>query len=195
MSFCFYEEGVIVIRDKYSFLIISSLFPVVNLLICILDENFLVNVINPNWMIREFVRLSFAAVAEELFFRGLVLRELVFSYRWQSIRVSLIVSLVFGVLHLLNVNSYATWSYAIVQSICAFAVSFNLCAIFIKTKSLLWCVIIHALINITSIGVDCGVNRQHLLLSNLESIIFLSVSFIYLVNSIKMLNSEIVEGK
>jgi hypothetical protein len=82
-----------------------------------------------------------------------------------------------------------------VQGICAFAVSFNLCAIFIKTKSLLWCVIIHDLINITSIGVDWSAIGQPLRMSNAESIVFLSVSFIYLVNGIKMLNSEMVEGK
>jgi membrane protease YdiL (CAAX protease family) len=137
----------------------------------------------------------FISCAEELFFRGFVLRELLFNYVWQPIRASLIVSFLFGVLHLLNVNSYATWGYAIVQSICAFAISFNLCAIFIETKSLLWCVLIHALINITSIGLEYCANGQQLSLSNFESIIFLSVSSIYLISGIKMLNNKMVEGK
>ena len=135
------------------------------------------------------------AVAEELLFRGLVLREMVFCYNLQPIRASLIVSIAFGILHLLNVNSYATWGYAIVQSICAFAVSFNICAVFINTKSLLWCIAIHAMINITSIGFEGSTKGQQLLLSNLESIIFLSVSFIYLMIGIKMLNNKMLEEK
>ena len=121
--------------------------------------------------------------------------KLVFSFNWQPVRASSIVSIAFGILHLLNVNSYATWNYAIVQSICALAVSFNLCAIFINTKRLLWCVGVHAMINITSIGLECSAVGQQLALSNIESIIFLSVSFIYLVNGIKMLNNKMVEGK
>ena len=120
---------------------------------------------------------------------------MVFTYNWQPVSASFIVSTVFGILHLFNVNSYATWNYAIVQSICAFAVSFNLCAVFINTKRLLWCVVIHAMINITSIGLECSVDGQRLLLSNLESIIFLSVSFIYLVSGIKMLNNKMLEEK
>ena len=135
------------------------------------------------------------AVAEELFFRGLLFREMVFSYNWQPVRASVVVSIAFGSLHLLNVNSYATCGFAIVQSICAFAVSFNLCAIFINIKSLLWCIAIHAMINITSIGFEGSAKGLQLLLSTLESIIFLSVSFIYLVIGIKMFDNEMVEGK
>ncbi len=97
------------------------------------------------------VAVSFA---EELFFRGLLLKELVFGYKWKALVASCAVSFVFAVMHLFNVNSYATWGYALVQSICAFAVSVNLCAVFIVSRRLLWCIAIHALINITSIGLD-----------------------------------------
>ena len=171
------------------------LFPFVNIMLFSLcfDDSILGNDII--FFGRQSAIYMLVAITEELFFRGLLLRELVFSYNWQPIRASLIVSVLFGVLHLLNVNSYATWNYAIVQSICAFAVSFNLCSVFINTKRLLWCVVIHMMINITSIGLECSVNGQQLLLSNLESIIFLSVSFIYLISGIKMLNNKMVEGK
>ena len=170
------------------------LFPLVNVVLLSFNGKVFA-LLDLTFVIKQFATCFGVAVAEEIFFRGLILRELVFSYQWQPIRASLIVSLVFGVLHLLNVNSYATWSYAIVQSICALAVSLNLCAIFIKTKSLLWCVIIHALINITSIGLEYCANGQQLPLSNFESVIFLSVSFIYLISGIKMLNDKMVEGK
>ena len=171
------------------------LFPFANIMLFILcfDDSILGNDII--FFGRQCAIYMLVAIAEELFFRGLLLRELVFSYNWQPIRASLIVSVLFGVLHLLNVHSYATWSYALVQSICAFAVSVNICAVFINTKSLLLCIAIHAMINITSIGLECSAVGQQLALSNIESNIFLSVSFIYLISGIKMLNNKMVEGK
>lgn len=135
------------------------------------------------------------ALAEELFFRGLLLRELVFSYKWRSVTASLLVSFVFAILHLVNVNSYATWCYSIVQSLCAFAVSFNLSAMFVSTRKLWLCVLIHALINITSIGLDASGNDAQLVLSDMEIMTFLLVAFVYLVSGIKMLNRKIAEGK
>ena len=171
------------------------LFPLTNVVICLFYGAINALDLDSFVLFKQFLFCFSVAIAEELFFRGLLLRELVFSYNWQPVRASLIVSSLFGVLHLLNVNSYATWNYAIVQSICAFAVSVNICAVFINTKRLLWCVVIHMMINITSIGWECSANGKQLVLSNIESIIFLSVSFIYLVNGIKMLNNKMVEGK
>ena len=197
MSFSFEDDAVKnYLGIKRLFLLIESLlFPMTNVLVASLKNDDLLLLVTEILNFWNVITPMFISCAEELFFRGFVLREILFNYGWQPIRASLIVSFLFGVLHLLNVNSYATWSYAIVQSICAFAVSVNLCAIFNKTKSLLLCVIIHTLINITSIGVECSFYGQQLLLNNVESIVFLSVSFIYLVTGIKMLNSEMVEGK
>ena len=176
-------------------LIVSLLFPITNILVAFIKNDGLLFGLTEILNFWNVVTILFVAVAEELFFRGFILQELIFSYNWRHVRASVVVSFIFGGLHLLNVNSYATWSYAIVQSICAFAVSFNLCAIFIKTKSLLWCVIIHTLINITSTGLEYCADGQRLPLSNFESIIFLSVSFIYFIIGMKMLNSKMVEGK
>ena len=169
------------------------LFPLSNVFLFLISDNVFEK--DLTFFVRKLVICLSVAIAEELFFRGLLLREMVFSYNWQPVRASLIVSVLFGVLHLLNVNSYVMWSYALVQSICAFAVSVNICAVFINTKSLLWCIAIHTMINITSIGWECSTNGKQLVLSNIESIIFLSVSFIYLVNGMKMLNNKMVEGK
>ena len=142
-------------------------------------------------MLKQLIIYLLIAFAEELFFRGLVLNELVFSYNWQPSKASFIISILFGLLHLLNVNSYASWAYALIQSICAFGVSFNLSAIFVKTKSLWWCVCIHALTNISSILSNCTSNEQPLVLSNGESMIFLLMSFVYLFNGIKILDDTI----
>ena len=142
----------------------------------------------------ETIAINFAiALAEELFFRGLLLREMVFGFEIRPMIASVVVSIAFGVMHLLNVNSYATWNYAILQSICAFAVSINLSAIFIKSKSLLWCVAVHGLINMTSVGLEF--NNERFVLGNIEYVIFLLVSFIYLIYGVKMLNDEVMEGR
>lgn len=180
--------------SKYILLSIL-LFPLVNIGLRLFGSNVVEVGCNLEFWVKQIAVCLLIAIAEELFFRGFILLELVFNYNWLPVRASVLVSLVFGILHLLNVNSYATWGYATVQSICAVAVSFNLCAIFVKTKSLLWCVLIHTLINITSIDLEHSANGQQLLLNDFESIIFLSVSFIYLISGIKMLNNKIVEGK
>ena len=187
MSFCFYEEGVIIIRDKYYFLLISSLFPIVNLLIGILDENFLVNVINSNWMIKEFIRLSFAAVAEELFFRGLLQNELLL---WidRKIVVILGINVLFGLLHFLNVFSYANVSYVLVQVFCAFCVGMTLSAIYLRTRRLIISVIIHSLINVISAFRTCSEVTSTL--NTFESIVYVAVACVYLVVALKMIREN-----
>ena len=180
--------------SKYILLSIL-LFPLVNIGLRLFGSNVVEVGCNLEFWVKQIAICLLVAIAEELFFRGFILLELVFNYNWLPVRASVLVSLVFGILHLLNVNSYATWGYATVQSICAVAVSFNLCAIFIKTKSVLWCVIIHSLINITSMGKGANSIDGPLVLNNMEAIIFLLISFVYLLSGIKMLNNKIVEGQ
>ena len=131
---------------------------------------------------------AFVAIAEELFFRGLLFRELTFGYEVKPVLAAVIVSLLFGALHLLNVFSYATISYTIVQSLCAFAVSFDLSAIYYKFKSIVPCVVIHSAINITSIGLDNGL--QKLLLNDVEITIFLMVAILYLIHGYRLFRLE-----
>lgn len=138
----------------------------------------------------EVVLLLFVAVAEELFFRGLLLRELVFSYKWKPICAAMLISIAFAFLHLLNVNSYADWTYAFIQSICAFFVSVNISAVFIRSQSLLLCMIIHGLINITSIGLDNLHSVEKLTLTSVEVSVFLVVSIVYFVYGIKLLRGK-----
>lgn len=171
------------------------LFPLVNIALSVFGSRG--NGLEYAWhfLIEQLAICIAVAFAEELFFRGLLLRELVFSFKVRTIVASLLVSFVFGILHLVNVNSYATWCYAIVQSLCAFAFSFNLSAIFVSTQKLWICVLIHALINITSIGVENSNQIAKLTVGIEETIIFLLVSFIYLVSGVKMLNQKMVEGR
>ena len=170
-----------------------ALFPLTNVGLFICNGNIAFADYSWYFFLQQLVICVAVALAEELFFRGLLLREMVFGFEIRPMIASVVVSIAFGVMHLLNVNSYATWNYALVQSICAFAVSINLSAIFIKSKSLLWCVAVHGLINITSVGLEF--NNERFVLGNIEYVIFLLVSFIYLIYGVKMLNDEVMEGR
>jgi len=137
-------------------------------------------------IVKQLVLLIFVAVAEELFFRGLLLRELLFSFQVKPILAGTIVSALFGILHLVNSFSYASFLYAIVQSLGAFAVGFDLAAIYYRFKSVVPCILIHASINITSFGLDSCVER--LTLHNMEVGVFLVISILYLAHAGEMFN-------
>ena len=138
--------------------------------------------------LKEVAVLIFVAIAEELFFRGLLFRELVFGFKYKPVLSAIIVSILFGALHLLNVFSYATTFYAIVQSLCAFAISFNLSAIYYRCRTIIPCIVIHSAINITSIGLDSGVEK--LSLSSLEASVFLMVAVLYLIYGYMLFNRK-----
>ena len=85
-------------------------------------------------LMKQVTVLILVAVAEELFFRGLLLRELVIGFKVKPLMAGIIVSLIFGALHIVNLFSYASFSYAIVQGLCAFAVGIDLSAIYCRNK-------------------------------------------------------------
>ena len=138
--------------------------------------------------LKEVALLIFVAVAEELFFRGLLFRELIFGFKYKPVLSAIVVSMLFGALHLLNIFSYATLPYAIVQSLCAFAISFNLSAIYYRCRTIIPCIVIHSAINITSIGLDSGVEK--LSLSSLEASVFLMVAVLYLIYGYMLFNRK-----
>lgn len=162
------------------------LFPVVNLGLTFLKYSTGVIAIkfDAYCFFKELALLIFVAVAEELFFRGLVFREIVFGYKYNPVLSAIVVSALFGAPHLLNTFSYATLHYAIVQTLCAFAISFNLSAIYYRFKSIVSCVVIHALINITSIGLGNGVEK--LSLNSFEVAMFLIVAVLYLFHGYRL---------
>ena len=138
-------------------------------------------------LLKEVALLIFVAIAEELFFRGMLLRELIFEYKYKPMKTAILVSALFGVLHIMNIFSYASVTYAIIQSLCAFAVSFDLSAIYCKFRSVIPCVVIHVLINITSIGLE-SINSK-LMLTNFEASVFLLVAVLYLLHGYREFKS------
>lgn len=166
------------------------LFPLANMGLFFFFSDKVNSLVNSDiaMLMKQALILLIVAIAEELFFRGLLLRELVFGFKVKPLLASALVSLLFGALHLVNVFSYASFSYAVVQGLCAFAIGFDLAAIYCKFKSVVPCVIIHALINITSIGLDSGVDK--LGLTNMEAGVFLMVALLYLIHGYQMLKDK-----
>lgn len=166
------------------------LFPSVNVGLFLFffgENNVLVNSDIMSLIEQAFILFA-VAFAEELFFRGLLLRELIFGYCLKPMLAAIIVSLLFGALHILNIFSYATMSYAIVQGFCAFAIGFDLAAIYCRFRSVVPCILVHAVINITSIGLD-GKGTK-LAINNVEAIIFFSIAILYLIHGYESLKAR-----
>jgi membrane protease YdiL (CAAX protease family) len=88
----------------------------------------------------------YVGIIEELIFRSFLFRAIEerINYRWAII----ISSIVFGLFHIVNLNSMPI-EFVILQIVYAMAIGIILSIIFYITQSLLPCIIIHALTNIT----------------------------------------------
>ena len=165
------------------------LFPLVNLCLAIWNLSLGNTAINIETFLflKEVALLIFVAIAEEFFFRVFLFRELIFGYKHKPVKAALLVSTLFGVLHIMNMFSYASVTYAIVQGFCAFAVGVDLSAIYCKFKSVVPCIVVHALINVTSICLDNGTEK--FALTNFETTVFLLVAVLYLLHGYREFKS------
>lgn len=87
------------------------------------------------------------ALLEEVLFRGILLRLLCFKKKSLSIALS---SAAFALCHLVNIENGAELSYVIFQTVFAYAAGFAMSGIVITCGSLIPCIVIHFLINITA---------------------------------------------
>ncbi len=114
----------------------------------------------------------FGAVAEELFFRSFLQNYLRGKCGGREILSALFVNILFAASHALNLFSYATPLYAVVQIFCAFGVGFSLSAIYARTGKIGICIFIHIFVNLTGIFVGTA-------LSETEAALYLAVAFAY----------------
>lgn len=112
---------------------------------------------------------------EELFFRGILLKTFDHFSLSNSFLLS---SMFFSFYHLSNLFVSYDIIYTIFQVILSFFVGYQLCFITIKSKSLLPCIIVHFLMNITGSGVILNIYSYVL------CIIVLFVYFLYLLSLI-----------
>lgn len=102
--------------------------------------------------------LLLAAFCEELFFRGLLLRECVERHWLSPGKAVLTVSLVFALLHLLNATTFPQdW----LQVGFAFAASLVLSLIYLRYGRLWPCVLTHILVNLSSVLVQGNASTEY----------------------------------
>lgn len=99
-----------------------------------------------------FLMLSVCA-AEEIFFRGFLLRSLM---QYGALPAIVLSSGIFALFHLVNLMSGGLPAYTWMQVLCAFSVGICYGAITIQTGSLIPCFFAHFLTNITAAPVSTG---------------------------------------
>lgn len=119
---------------------------------------------------------------EEYVFRGIFLSILTEKYNKRILFGTIFSSLVFAFFHLINYYSYASLRYTIIQVLCAWSVGFCLAIIACDTKKIRYGIMIHILINLTSMDRN---NQSGILdLSSKETCFYSMVSVIYAVYGI-----------
>lgn len=88
------------------------------------------------------------SLAEEVFFRGFMLR---FFIKKGKLSAILLTSACFALFHCVNLAEYSDFTYILMQVLCAFAVGICYGAVTIKFESLIPCFIAHTLTNVTGI--------------------------------------------
>lgn len=109
---------------------------------------------------------------EELIFRGLLFRALSKNGLKRAIAIS---SLTFGIGHLFNLLAGAEWVSTLVQICYATAIGFLFTLIFLKSGTLLPCILTHAAINATSAFAIPGSMAGQMI----HSAILIAVSLLY----------------
>lgn len=124
------------------------IFPLANIY---LQEN--KTMLQNSWIM--FILMLFTVFLEELLFRGYLFVYLIekcgIHNKWIGMIVS---SVLFGMLHIVNLFQGADFLYTIVQMFCACGIGLCLCVLVSKYNSIFPGVIIHYLINITSFNME-----------------------------------------
>ena len=95
------------------------------------------------------VLLLCTSVIEELFFRGFLLSCFLEKGTGKAVVGT---SLLFALMHLVNLESGAPFAYTLLQVMCAFWVSISYCLVILRWNSLWPCIAAHMLTNLTASG-------------------------------------------
>lgn len=124
--------------------------------------------------------LILASIGEEILFRVLLQKNLINRFKLEPIVAIVTTNTLFGVVHLSNINTYASINYAIVQIMCAFSIGIVLSIIYYKYNSIVLCSFIHVMVNCTSCDWNYKGTNDFLGLSSNEICVYLVVSVFYL---------------
>lgn len=122
------------------------------------------------------ISMLFVGILEEVIFRGFLFSAMA----KDSIKSAVIVSSVtFGIGHIINLLSGAELISTLCQIVCATAIGFLFVIVFIKTKSILPCIVAHSAVNMLSV-VEANVEpKTTIIVSVLVSIVAIVSTIIY----------------
>ena len=132
----------------------------------------------------------FSAIGEEIIFRYFLQKLLINRFTHNTIHVIVITNVLFAISHSINITTYATINYVIIQIICAFSVGCYLSTIAVIDNSIIRCVLIHVLINITALGKQKISYFGQIDITREEGIAYLIVSIIYLCITYKIYKKQ-----
>lgn len=116
-----------------------------NLFVAIIDKCSINTKINYLILILDLINISLTAIIEELIFRHYLYKE--FITKQTMFKSIIYTSLIFGGMHLLNINSFASIPYCLLQSIYTFGIGLVLSIIYIFSKNIIYPIIFHFLFN------------------------------------------------
>lgn len=103
-------------------------------------------------LLTEYLITVSCVIGEEIIFRGIFLTSLM----RHRIRAIIVTSLSFSLMHMLNILSGETFCYVVIQALNAAAVGFCLAVVSCIEHSIVPGIVIHSLINISSLYIDDG---------------------------------------
>lgn len=131
----------------------------------------------------------FAAICEELLFRGFLLVLLSRFFHKNTLWIAVVNSVIFGAFHFLNMIIGHDFCFTLLQVVCAISVSFAFVIITFKTDSILPCIIVHCLTNASS-----ALSKEMVL--NAETVLaFTAVSACYLLYGITLYFNVVARKK
>jgi uncharacterized protein len=144
-----------------------------------------------------FILALAVGFVEEVFFRGLMLRALLFRGRWQAVIIS---SLFFGIAHLFNLASGANLAATLLQVVYALAIGLMFAALAVRTQTILPLIVIHGLTDffgflaLNSTVVTAGVSTFTFVTTAGEIVAYIVYS-ILLMRQVKPQAHEVDMGK
>ncbi len=104
--------------------------------------------------------MLFVGILEEIIFRGFLFKAI------ENIKVAVIVSsLTFGLGHIINLMNGASFVPTLCQIFSAIGFGFMFVALFLRTKTLIPCIISHSFINVTSTFAQDMTDTQNIIIS------------------------------
>lgn len=130
---------------KHSILLPFLLLCFSNLVVCLIQSSPMKDIQDYHGIVMDFFFYLLVAVSEELVFRYVLFQEL--QTHQGKLKAMLISSMIFGGLHLLNINSLASIPTCLVQSLYTFGLGMVLSLVYMDTKNLSVTILFHFLFN------------------------------------------------